>query len=69
MFVSVAPGINSGLNMENLQQINSEQKDIPMQDFHARQELAGSSETSQDKLIVQAPPHKELCFKYVGWFR
>ncbi|CAI8591958.1 unnamed protein product [Vicia faba] len=57
MFSSVAPGINSGLNMENLQQMNSEQRDVPMEDFHARQELAGSSETSQDKLIVQAPPY------------
>ncbi|CAI8610120.1 unnamed protein product [Vicia faba] len=57
MFGSVAPGINSGLNMENLQQMNSEQRDVPMEDFHARQELAGSSETSQDKLTVQAPPH------------
>ncbi|XP_050870897.1 uncharacterized protein LOC127073740 isoform X3 [Lathyrus oleraceus] len=57
MFGSVAPGINSGLNMENLQQMNSAQRDVPMEDFHARQELAGSSETSQDKLVVQAPPH------------
>ncbi|CAI8606248.1 unnamed protein product [Vicia faba] len=57
MFGSVAPGINSGLNMENLQQMNSEQRDVPMEDFQARQELAGSSETSQDKLIMQAPPH------------
>jgi hypothetical protein len=57
MFGSVAQGINSGLNMENLQQMNSEQRDVPMEDFHARQELAGSSETSQDKMIGQAPPH------------
>ncbi|XP_058761531.1 uncharacterized protein LOC131634897 isoform X2 [Vicia villosa] len=57
MFGSVAPGINSGLNMENLQQVNSEQRDVQMEDFHARQELAGSSETSQDKLLVPAPPH------------
>lgn len=36
MFGSVVPGINSGLNMENLQQMNSEQRDVPMEDFHAR---------------------------------
>ena len=36
-------GINSGLNM---QQVNYEQRDIPIQDFNRRQELAGSSETS-----------------------
>ncbi|CAJ2664633.1 unnamed protein product [Trifolium pratense] len=57
MFGSVAQGINSGLNMENLQQMNSEQRDVPMEDFHARQELVGSSENSQDKMIVQVPPH------------
>ncbi|XP_004508686.1 uncharacterized protein [Cicer arietinum] len=57
MFSSIAQGINSGLNMENLQQMNSEQRDVPMEDFHSRQELAGSSETSQDKMIVQVPPH------------
>ncbi|GAU24638.1 hypothetical protein TSUD_208630 [Trifolium subterraneum] len=57
MFGSVGQGINSGLNMENLQQMNSEQRDVPMEDFHARQELAGSSENSQDKMIVQVPPH------------
>ncbi|KAK2411411.1 dentin sialophosphoprotein [Trifolium repens] len=57
MFGSVAQGLNSGLNMENLQQMNSEQRDVPMEDFHARQELAGSSENSQDKMLVQVPPH------------
>ncbi|KAI5403206.1 hypothetical protein KIW84_050690 [Lathyrus oleraceus] len=36
MFGSVVPGINSGLNMESLQQMNSEQRDVPMEDFHAR---------------------------------
>ena len=36
MFGSVVPGIDSGLNMENLQQMNYEQRDVPMEDFHAR---------------------------------
>ncbi|KAI5430414.1 hypothetical protein KIW84_034843 [Lathyrus oleraceus] len=36
MFGSVVLGINSGLHMENLQQMNSEQRDVPMEDFHAR---------------------------------
>ncbi|XP_057419280.1 uncharacterized protein LOC130713530 isoform X2 [Lotus japonicus] len=56
MFGSIAQGMNSGLNMENLQQVNSEQRDIPMEDFHGRQALAGSSEASQDKVVVQVPP-------------
>ncbi|KAJ1421832.1 hypothetical protein SESBI_13470 [Sesbania bispinosa] len=56
MFGSIAQGINNGLNMENLQQLNSEQRDVPMEEFHGRQELAGSSETSQDKVVVQVPP-------------
>ncbi|XP_027369178.1 uncharacterized protein LOC113874997 isoform X2 [Abrus precatorius] len=56
MFGSLAQGINSGLNMENLQQVNSEQRDVPIEDFNGRQELAGSSETSQDKVVVQVPP-------------
>ncbi|KAK4252502.1 hypothetical protein QN277_014494 [Acacia crassicarpa] len=49
-----------GLNMENLQQVNSEQRNVPMQDFHVRQELAGSSETSQDKMVVQVPPSQNV---------
>ncbi|KAJ1438887.1 hypothetical protein SESBI_02658 [Sesbania bispinosa] len=56
MFGSIAQGVNNGLNMENLQQVNSEQRDVPMEEFHGRQELAGSSETSQDKVVVQVPP-------------
>ncbi|XP_028763510.1 uncharacterized protein LOC114721808 [Neltuma alba] len=49
-----------GLNMENLQQVNSEQRNVPMQEFHGRQELAGSSETSQDKMAVQVPPSQNV---------
>ncbi|KAJ1406253.1 hypothetical protein SESBI_25172 [Sesbania bispinosa] len=60
MFGSTAQGINSGLNMGNMQQVNSEQRIVPSQDFHERQELAGSSEMSQDKMLIQAPPSQNL---------
>ncbi|KAK7301565.1 hypothetical protein RJT34_12432 [Clitoria ternatea] len=60
MFGSTAHGINSGLTMENLQQVNSEPRIVPMQDFHGRQELAGSLEMSQDKMLVQAPPSQNV---------
>lgn len=49
-----------GLNMENLQQVNSEQRNVPMQEFHGRQELAGSSDTSQDKMVAQVSPSQNV---------
>ncbi|KAL2340708.1 hypothetical protein Fmac_008648 [Flemingia macrophylla] len=60
MFGSTAHSINSGLNMENLQQVNSEPRIVPMQDFHGRQELAGSLEMSQNKMLIQAPPSENV---------
>ena len=60
MFGSIAHGINSGLNVENLQQVHSEQRNVPIEDFHGRQELAASSETSQDKVVVQVPPSQNV---------
>ncbi|KAK7388882.1 hypothetical protein VNO78_23709 [Psophocarpus tetragonolobus] len=60
MFGSLAQGINSRLNMENLQQVNSEQREVPIEDFNGRQELAGSSDTSQDKVVVQVPPSQNV---------
>jgi len=60
MFGSLAQGINSGLNMDNLQQVNSEQRDVPIEDFNGRQELGGSSDTSQDKVVVQVPPSQNV---------
>ncbi|KAI4335919.1 hypothetical protein L6164_014515 [Bauhinia variegata] len=60
MFSPVVHGINSGLNMENLQQVNSEQRNLPMQEFHGRQELPGSSEASQDKMVVQVAPSQNV---------
>ncbi|XP_027363907.1 uncharacterized protein LOC113871183 isoform X2 [Abrus precatorius] len=60
MFGSSAHGVNSGMNMENLQHVNSEQRIVPLQDFHGRQELAGSLEMSQDKMLMQAPPSQNM---------
>ncbi|KAL3024889.1 hypothetical protein AAZX31_04G149400 [Glycine max] len=60
MFGSTAHSINNGPNMENLQQMNPEQRILPMQDFHGRQELAGSLEMLQDKMLVQAPPSQNV---------
>jgi len=59
MFGSTSNSISSGLNMENLQQMNSEQRMVPMQDFHGRQ-LAGSVEMSQDKMLVQTPTSQNV---------
>ncbi|KEH33142.1 hypothetical protein MtrunA17_Chr3g0086561 [Medicago truncatula] len=61
MFGPTAHAINSRVNVENLQQGSSEQRIVPMQDFHGRQELAGSSEmSSQDKMLVQVPPSQNV---------
>ncbi|KAK7265851.1 hypothetical protein RJT34_33475 [Clitoria ternatea] len=60
MFGSLAQGINSGVNVETLQQVNSEQRDVPIEDFNGRQELARSSETSQDKVVVPVPPSQNV---------
>lgn len=61
MFRPTAHAINSRVNVENLQQGSSEQRIVPMQDFHGRQELAGSSEmSSQDKMLVQVPPSQNV---------
>ncbi|ESW10249.1 hypothetical protein PHAVU_009G193100 [Phaseolus vulgaris] len=59
MFGSTSHSISSGLNMENLQQMNSEQRIVPMQDFHGRQ-LAGSVEMSQEKMLVQTPTSQNV---------
>ncbi|XP_057443080.1 uncharacterized protein LOC130734607 isoform X2 [Lotus japonicus] len=60
MFGSTAHGINSRLNMENLQQVSSEQNIVPVQEFNGRQELAGSSETLQNMMVAQTPPSQHL---------
>lgn len=49
-----APGQNrSGVVMENLQQLNSHQRNDPLQEFHGRQNLSGSSGTVQERSAVQ----------------
>ncbi|RVW58463.1 hypothetical protein CK203_105363 [Vitis vinifera] len=49
-----APGQNlsGGVVLENLQQLNSQQRNAPLQEFHGRQNLAGSSETLQEKTVM-----------------
>ncbi|GAY55951.1 hypothetical protein CUMW_168000 [Citrus unshiu] len=54
MFVSAAG--SSGLNLENLQQMNTQQRSTSMQEFHERQGLVGPSETSQEKTVLQVAP-------------
>uniref|UniRef100_A0A5B7A2T5 Uncharacterized protein n=1 Tax=Davidia involucrata TaxID=16924 RepID=A0A5B7A2T5_DAVIN len=49
-------GLVSGMNMGNLQQVNALQRDAPVQEFYGRQELAGSSETLQEKTVMQGAP-------------
>lgn len=34
--ISIAQGINSGINMENLPQVNYEQRDVSMEEFRGR---------------------------------
>ncbi|CAL5207633.1 unnamed protein product [Lathyrus oleraceus] len=60
MFGPTALGINSRVNVENLQQMNHEQRFVSMQDFNRRQELAGSSELSSQDKIVQVPPSQNV---------
>ncbi|KAJ9677564.1 hypothetical protein PVL29_022511 [Vitis rotundifolia] len=50
-----APGQNlsGGVVLENLQQLNSQQRNAPLQEFHGRQNLTGSSETLQQKTVMQ----------------
>lgn len=60
MFGPAAHGINSRVNVENLQQMNYEQRIVSMQDFSGRQELAGSSELSSQDKIVQVPPSQNV---------
>ncbi|CAL5362364.1 unnamed protein product [Camellia sinensis] len=46
-------GLDSGMNFENLQQVKAPQRNAPVQEFHERQELAGPSETMQQKTVMQ----------------
>ncbi|KAJ4713167.1 putative Dentin sialophosphoprotein-related [Melia azedarach] len=53
---AAGPGLNSGFNLENLQQINTQQRSAPMHEFQESQRLVGPSETSQEKMVMQAAP-------------
>lgn len=53
-------GLSSGLNLENSQQVNPQQRNASMQEFGGRQELAGSSETSQEKTLMQVAPSQSV---------
>ncbi|KAL5751478.1 hypothetical protein ACOSP7_026081 [Xanthoceras sorbifolium] len=46
-------GLNSGLNLQSLQQMNTQQKGASIQEFHERQGFASPSETSQGKTAMQ----------------
>lgn len=53
-------GLSSGLNLENSQQVNPQKRNASMQEFKGRQELAGSSETSQEKTLMQVAPSQSV---------
>ena len=53
-------GLNSGFNLENLQQVNPQRRNASMQEFNGRQEVAGSSETSQEKTLMQVAPSQSV---------
>ncbi|PON70326.1 hypothetical protein TorRG33x02_256920 [Trema orientale] len=46
-------GLSSGFNLENLQQVNSQQRSPPIQEFPGRQDVAVSPEPSQGKSFTQ----------------
>ncbi|KAI8528836.1 hypothetical protein RHMOL_Rhmol12G0178400 [Rhododendron molle] len=46
-------GPSIGMNFENLQKVNSLQINAPSQEFHGKQELAGPSETLQERRVMQ----------------
>ncbi|KAJ6387149.1 hypothetical protein OIU78_016963 [Salix suchowensis] len=49
-------GINTGFNLESLQQLNPQKCNGPMQELCMRQDLAGPSETSQEDTTLQVAP-------------
>ncbi|XP_059642164.1 uncharacterized protein LOC132284110 [Cornus florida] len=48
--------LNSGMNLENLQQGNALQRNASMQEFGRRQELARSLDTGQEKTVMSVAP-------------
>lgn len=53
-------GLNIGMNFENLQQVNSLQINAPLQEFHEKQELAGPSETVQERRVMQVSSSQDV---------
>ncbi|XP_042954000.1 uncharacterized protein LOC122290409 isoform X1 [Carya illinoinensis] len=53
-------GLNTVPNLENLQQVNPQQRSASMQELNVRQELNGSSETSHEKTLVQVAPSQSV---------
>lgn len=49
----VGQGLSSGFNLENLQQVNPQQRTVSVQELQGRQEVAGSSESSHEKAFMQ----------------
>ncbi|GAV85279.1 hypothetical protein CFOL_v3_28717 [Cephalotus follicularis] len=52
--------LNSRLSLENLQKANPQQRNAPVQEFCDRQELAGPSGTSHEKMGMQVPPSQNV---------
>ncbi|KAL6995094.1 hypothetical protein U1Q18_005230 [Sarracenia purpurea var. burkii] len=46
-------GLHGGMNLENLQQVNSLQRNEPLQEFHERQDLAVPAEALREKTVMQ----------------
>ncbi|KAM1322886.1 hypothetical protein PS2_015376 [Malus domestica] len=50
---TAAEGLNSGINLENLNQGNPHQRNEPLEEFQGRPQLVGLSEPSQEKAVTQ----------------
>ncbi|XP_057488605.1 uncharacterized protein LOC130774547 isoform X1 [Actinidia eriantha] len=46
-------GLNGGMNLENIQQVNASQVNAPLQEFHEKQERPYSSDTLQEKTMME----------------
>ncbi|XP_011015108.1 PREDICTED: uncharacterized protein LOC105118773 isoform X2 [Populus euphratica] len=53
-------GINSGFKLENLQQVNPQQSNEPVQEICMRQDLAGPSEISEEETMIQVAPSQNV---------
>lgn len=60
MFGMSSQGLNGGLNSENLQHVNLQQRNASMQEFSSRQEFDGRSEVSQEKTMAQVAPSQNV---------